>query len=286
VLVTRERRWAILLLALVTGLTAAAPTATAQPNLLQNGDFEGYNDPTKVPVYQLGPGGEPWGRAWNGGWSPAGLASSWTYAPAGGSWSGGFVARTEDFAAGWKWARSGVIFGGIKDRQVMSQTFTYNGTQEATGSLSWYDAGRPSWRTNSWFGLPNDYSVTITDVLGNTQIIGSFTSQVAGGTAANSAIDAPDARWDLANKQYWYSRSGQTFTLRPNEVYTLNFNSLSPYNTNGSVQDRTTLLDDISLFAAPVTTVPEPSTALLAGAGLLAVAAMRRRAVRRRNEAA
>ena len=284
-LVTRERRWAILLLALVTGLTAAAPTATAQPNLLQNGDFEGYNDPTKVPVYQLGPGGEPWGRAWNGGWSPAGLASSWTYAPAGGSWSGGFVARTEDFAAGWKWARSGVIFGGIKDRQVMSQTFTYNGTQEATGSLSWYDAGRPSWRYDSWFGLPNDYLVTITGA-GVTQIIGNFRSEVAGGTEANSAINFKgDARWSDENKKAWVSRSGQTFTLLPGQSYTLNFNSLSTENPNGSIQDRTTLLDDISLFASPVT-VPEPSTALLAGAGLLAVAAMRRCAVRRRNGAA
>ena len=204
----------------------------------------------------------------------------------GGFWSGGFVDRTEDFAAGWKWARSGVIFGGIKDRQVMSQTFTYNGTQEAIGSLNWYDAGRPSWRTDSWFGLPNDYLVTITGA-GVTQIIGNFRSEVAGGTEANSAINFKgDARWDLANKQYWYSRTGQTFTLRPGQAYTLNFNSLSTENPDGSIQDRTTLLDDISLFASPVTTVPEPSTVLLAGAGLLAVAAMRRRAVRRRNGAA
>ena len=201
----------------------------------------------------------------------------------GGFWSGGFVARTEDFAAGWKWARSGVIFGGIKDRQVMSQTFTYNGTQEAIGSLSWYDAGRPSWRGDTWFGLPNDYSVTITDALGNTQLIGSFTSVVAGGTESNSASNLPDDRWSQANKRAWYGRSGQTFTLLPGRTYTLSFNSQP--NSNVAVQDRTTLLDDISLFASPVT-VPEPSTALLAGAGLLAVAAMRRCAVRRRNGAA
>jgi hypothetical protein len=277
----------MLVLALVTGLAAAAPTASAQPNLLQNGDFEAYDDPFKVPVYKLGPNGEPWGRDWNGGWDAAGLASSWTYAPAGGSWSGGFVARTEDFGAGWKWARSGVIFGGIKDRQVMSQTFTYNGTEEAIGSLNWYDAGRPSWRGDSWFGLPNDYLVTITGA-GVTQTIGSFTSEVAGGTAFNSANNFGDARWSDANKKAWFSRSGQTFTLLPGQSYTLNFNSLSTKNSDGSIQDRTTLLDDISLS---VTTVPEPSTALLAGAGLLAVAAMRRRAMRRRavqrrNEAA
>jgi hypothetical protein len=156
----------------------------------------------------------------------------------------------------------------------MSQTFTYNGTQEAIGSLSWYDAGRPSWRGDSWFGLPNDYSVTITDVLGNTQMIGSFTSVVAGGTEYNSANNYVDDRWSQANKQTWFGRSGQTFTLLPGQAYTINFNSLSPINPNGSVQDRTTLLDDIVLVTSPV---PEPETYVLMMAGLGVVGFMARR---------
>jgi hypothetical protein len=73
------------LLALVSGLAATAPTATAQPvNLLKNGNFEGYTA-AQVPVYKYGPSGELWGRDWKGGWDAAGLASSWTYSPAGGS---------------------------------------------------------------------------------------------------------------------------------------------------------------------------------------------------------
>jgi hypothetical protein len=283
-LVARERLGSMFLLALVSGLTATAPTAKAGPvNLLTNGNFEGYAS-AQVPVYKYRPDGELWGRDWKGGWDAAGLASSWTDSPAGGFWSGGFVARTEDFAAGWKWAHSGVIFGGIKDRQVMSQTFIFNGTQQAIGSLSWYDAGRPSWLGNTWFGLPNDYNVSITDALGNTQMIGSFTSVVAGGTEYNSANNFGDDRWSQANKQTWFDRSGQTFTLLPGQTYTINFNSLSPINPDGSVQDRTTLLDDIALFSTPVT-VPEPSTTLLAGMGLIAVAAIRRRLVRRRGAA-
>jgi hypothetical protein len=263
-------------LLLATTLCAAFGAAQALPvNLLQNGDFEGYTT-TQVPVYETGPGGALWGRGWNGGWDATGLASSWTATPAGGSWSGGFVSRTEDFAAGWKWARSGVIFGGVKDRQVMSQTFTYNGTQEAIGSLSWYDAGRPSWRGHSWFGLPNGYSVSITDALGNTQMIGSFTSVVAGGTEYNSANDIGDDRWSQANKQTWFGRSGQEFMLLPGQSYTLNFNSLSPYNLDGSVQDRTTLLDGIVLVTSPVP-VPETFGLMLAGLGAVGLMARRRR---------
>ncbi|MFN9771615.1 MAG: PEP-CTERM sorting domain-containing protein [Burkholderiales bacterium] len=263
-------------LLLAPTLCAALGTAQAVPvNLLQNGDFEGYTT-AQVPTYKTGPGGELWGRDWKGGWDAAGLASSWTATPAGGAWSGGFVDRTEDFAAGWKWAHSGVIFGGIKDRQVMSQTFTYNGTEQATGSLSWYDAGRPSWLNHSWFGLPNEYSVTITDTLGSTQLIGTFTSEVAGGSEYNSANNFGDERWSQGNKQAWVSRSGQTFTLMPGQAYTLSFNSLSPFNLDGSVQDRTTLLDDIALVTAPI---PEPETyaLMMAGLGVMGFMARRRR---------
>jgi hypothetical protein len=60
----------------------------------------------------------------------------------------------------------------------------------------------------------------------------------------------------------------------PGQAYTLSFNSLSPFNLDGSVQDRTTLLDDIALVATPI---PEPETYVMMMAGLGVVGFMARR---------
>ncbi|MFM7533246.1 MAG: PEP-CTERM sorting domain-containing protein [Rubrivivax sp.] len=268
--------------ALAATLAAAGNAAwaqgTPQTNLLADGSFEAYSG---LIWYSSGPGGERWGRPWNNGWTEEGLQSSWRNNQPGGAWSGGQVNRTEDFAGGWKWARTGDIYGIIKDRQTVSQTFTFAGTELSFGALSWFDANRPSWRGDTYFGRPNDYSVTLTDALGNTQLIGSYTSQVFGGSQANSEVNLPDARWDLENKQGWYAKAGQqSFMLTPGMTYTLSFNSLSPYHSepDGSLRpdDRTTFLDDISLTAQPV---PEPSTLALtvAGAAMLGFVARRRR---------
>jgi hypothetical protein len=62
---------------------------------------------------------QPWGRAdfsWSGG---AGTkdSSSWTYLSGSvASWRGGAVNRSQDFGAGWKYARSGVLFGITQNR--------------------------------------------------------------------------------------------------------------------------------------------------------------------------
>lgn len=257
---------------------AAWAQSTPQTNLLADGSFEAY---AGLDWYSTGPGGARWGRPWNGGWSNEGLKSSWRDNQPGGAWSGGQVNRTEDFAGGWKWAHSGDIYGIVKDRQTMSQTFKFSGTELSFGTLSWYDANRPSWRGDTYFGRPNDYSVTLTDALGNTQLIGSYTSQVFGGLQANSEANLPDARWDLGSKQGWYAKAGQqSIMLTPGMTYTLSFNSLSPYHSepDGSLRpdDRATFLDDISLTAQPV---PEPSTLALtlAGAAMLGFVARRSR---------
>jgi hypothetical protein len=297
----------------------ASGTAMAAPNLIQDGDFEGY---TSLISYSTSPdASQKWGRHWpgyngipaaNGGtgsntgaqvegqWSTTGLQSSWRNNDPSGPWSGGQVNRTEDFAAGWKWAHSGVIFGIIKDRQVMSQTFAFTGFEISKGEIAWFDANRPSWRGHTNFGLPNPYKVTLTDDLGNVQLIGDYVSQVASALAAsvvdaNSAIDASDDRHDDANKKLWFAKQGlQEFTLTPGRTYTLSFVSMSPacsapgpvgpnceadspVGTNpdySGFQDRTTFLDDIMLTASPLggpnpsTGVPVPASVLLLGGAL------------------
>lgn len=253
-------------------------------NLIVNGDFDALTT-TQVPA--CGAGNNPWpvsycqnadplqplwGRPeykWSGGHSTKDT-SSWTYLPATsteGVWGGGFANRTEDFGAGWKWARSGNLFGGMKDRQSLTQTFTFSGSLTSYGSLEWYDAGRPSWDTELWFGAPNDYSVTIIDNLGNTQMIGGYTS-----TASN--LDG--SVWSLASRKDWVFRTQEsTFLLEPGRTYTLSFNSLAPFYPDGvGVHDRTTFLDDIVLTAAPV---PEPGSWLLGAVGGLILLLRRRR---------
>ena len=251
---------------------ALASCESSKAGIILDGSFEGQAVTQNTPYY-LQPNGQKWGAGWNNwGWS------SWqaNYA---GPWVGGGIARTEEFATGWKWAHTGDVFGIIKDRGTMSQTFTAQA--DTTAILSWYDANRNSWRGHTWFGRPNDYSVTITDNLGNTQTIGNYTSQVYGGFESNSWIDASDDRFTLENRQGWVARTGAQFNLLAGRSYTLSFNSLSPYNydSNGNisgVDDRTTLLDDISVLElAP--TVPEPSTMAIFGLGGLGLAYLRRR---------
>jgi hypothetical protein len=250
-------------IAAVAALVAGAGSAFAGP--LLDGSFENQAVLQNNP-YVLQPNGEKWGAGWNNwGWS------SWQYNFSG-AWVGGAIARTEEFGAGWKWAHTGDVFGIIKDRQTMSQTFT--ATESGIGTLSWFDANRAAWRDIDWYGRPNDYSVTITDLLGNTQIIGNYTSEVAGGNSWSSPPG--DGWWTTAGKSTWFAKSGTGFTMVAGMEYTLSFNSLSPYNYDAGgnitgVDDRTTFLDDISL-----TVIPAPGAAALLGLGGL-LAARRRR---------
>lgn len=268
-------------------LLGAIGTGSATANLITNGDFDAL---TTAQVPACGVGNNPWpasycananpaqplwGRPdfrWSGGWGTSTI-SSWTYLPTTstpGVWGGGFANRTEDFGAGWKWARSGNLYGGVKDRQTLSQTFMFTGTVISQGSLEWYDAGRPSWDSLTWFGSPNDYSVTITDDLMQTQLIGDYTS-------AASNLDG--SVWSDASKRDWVRRMGENvFTLEPGRIYTLSFNSLAPLQSDGSPQDRTTFLDDIVLTASPLgSPVPEPGALLLLGIGALSAGLARRR---------
>ena len=240
-------------------------------NLLQDGGFETQGILINVPVYSTGPNGEQWGRSWGSPSTPV----SWTYnAPvAGAAWSGGSVDRTEDMAAGWKWAHSGSMFGIIKDRQTLSQTFTFSGTEVSVGSLSWFDANRAAWKNIDWFGRANSYNVTMTDAFGSSLLIGEYTSEVAGGNSYSSPPG--NGWWTDEGKKTWFAKGSlNSFLLSPGNIYTLSFNSLSPYNGDGSIDDRTTFLDDILLTATPV---PEPVTGLLMGLGGLMIAVQRRR---------
>jgi hypothetical protein len=240
--------------AILAGVIGLASTDARAQSLLDGG-FETQAVAQNLPSYSTGPNGELWGRPWNAGWTPAGLESSWRGIAAGSPWVGGAIARTEDFATGWKWAKTGVVFGIIKDRQQMQQTFT--ASQNAIGTLTWFDCNRNSWRGDTWFGRPNDYSVTVTDNLGNVQVIGNYTSQVFGGLESNSWANLGDDRFTLPNKQGWFTRTGATVHMVAGRTYTLSFNSLSPYildnlgNITG-VDDRTTLLDDIALTSTVV----------------------------------
>ena len=253
---------------------AFASCESAQASWITDGSFENQAVLQNNP-YTTQPDGEKWGAGWGGsnwGWS------SWQYNfSVSGAWIGGAIARTEDFAAGWKWARTGDVFGIIKDRQTMSQTF--QPTTSGKGLLTWHDANRASWRELDWFGRPNDYSVTLTDSLNNVQNLGNFTSKVFGGNSYSNPV--ADGWWTQAGKTGWEARSVSNFDLVAGMTYTLKFNSLSPYyNDKDGVQqvdDRTTFLDDISLTALDISQVPEPSTLAIFGLGSLGLAFLRRR---------
>ncbi|MCE2653289.1 MAG: hypothetical protein LW650_07250, partial [Planctomycetaceae bacterium] len=125
-------------------------------------------------------------------------------------------------------------------------------------------------------GRLHDYSVVITDALGNAQLIGSYTSVVAGGNSYSQLVG--NGWWTTDGKTTWFPRTGESFILQAGMTYTLSFNSLSPYirdvmgNITG-VDDRTTFLDDIVLTTQPI---PSPGVAVLLGLGGL-LAARRRR---------
>ena len=241
----------------------ASPVLSA---IILDGSFEDQAIAQNLPHYQV-VNGEKWGRARFGGWDAPGLESSWRAVVSGTNtvWTGGSIARTEDFAAGWKWAKAGAVFGIIQGNQTMSQKFTAATSGE--GTLTWYDANRAAWRDIDWFGRPNTYSVTLLNDSTGTIQLGTFASKVAGG---NSYSDPPgDAWWTLDGKQGWYARSVSGFNLQAGMSYTLSFNSLSP-------DDRSTFLDDISLNLTS-TIVPEPSTMAIFGLGSIGLAYLRRR---------
>jgi hypothetical protein len=238
----------------------ASPVLSA---IIQDGSFENQAVLQNTP-YQSVVDGVKWGYGWG---NSSGIPSSWEAisSSVGGAWTGGSIARTEDFAAGWKWAKAGGVFGIIQGDQKMSQKFTAATSGE--GTLTWYDANRAAWRDIDWFGRPNTYSVTLLNDSTGTIQLGTFASKVAGG---NSYSDPPgNAWWTLEGKQGWYARSVSGFNLQAGMSYTLSFNSLSP-------DDRSTFLDDISLNLTS-TIVPEPSTMAIFGLGSIGLAYLRRR---------
>jgi hypothetical protein len=238
---------------------------SANAALVLDGSFENQAVLQGNPSYTPTSGafsGQPLGAGWNNwGWS------SWQgNIPGVGVWVGGAIARTEEFGAGWKWAHDGGVFGIIKDRQTMSQTFV--ATEGGVGTLDWFDANRPSWRGHTWFGRPNDYSVTLTDSNGGVQTVGNYTSAVYLGLESNSWNDWGDDRFTSAGKAGWFPKTATGFVLQGGMTYTLAFNSLAPtyVDRNGITQidDRTTLLDSISLSVSPMLDpdlVPEAGTA-------------------------
>lgn len=243
--------------------------SVASADIIIDGGFETQGARQNLPGYN--PAGAP-SQKWGAGWSNWGW-SSWQAVQSGGVWTGGSLARTEDYAAGWKWAHTGDVFAIIQNRQTMSQTFT--ATQDAVGTLTWFDANRASWRDIDWYGRPNDYSVTVTDSLGNTQVIGAYTSQVAGGNSYSTP--AGNGWWTTQGKSTWFARTGANFQMQAGVTYTLSFNSLSPYwyNADGSiggVDDRSTFLDDITLTAAVM-----PSPGVIALLGMSGVIMLRRK---------
>jgi len=251
---------------------------TASATALVDGSFENQAVLQGLPGYTGGP--NPPGGTQGAGWSNWGW-SSWQAIAPGGAWVGGSIARTEEYAAGWKWAQDGSVFGIIKDRGTMSQTFT--ATENGRMSLSWFDANRPSWKTDTWYGRPNDYSVTLTEVGSTTSPLQIFLgrSQVYLGLESNSWENKGDDRFSAAGKQGWYARSSSEFDLTLGKSYTLSFNSLSPfYGPNDEfVDDRTTFLDNISLRSSQTVPLPGTLPILIAGAGGLLLGTGRRRRV-------
>ncbi len=247
---------------LVFGLMATSQNSVFAGYIV-GGDFENQAVFQNLPSYQDGPNGEKWGRSWNDGWTTAGLASSWRDIVSGGDWAGnGAICRTEDFATGWKWARSGVVFGVLQANRTLSQTFT--ATKTETLQLSWYDANRNSWRGDTWFGRQANYQVSVTE--GMTTIAqGNYTSVVYGGSESNSQSNTSDDRFLLANKKGWFSKSLVAFNVEAGKTYTVSF-------AGTSSDDRTTLLDDVSISA-----VPEPSSLGLLSLGAIGCAFSRRR---------
>lgn len=245
-----------------------ASCESAQASWITDGSFEIQASSQSLPVYP-GPKGEQWGRAWNGGWDAAGLASSWQAVQTGGAWTGGSICRTEDFASGWKWAQQGVVFGLIQGNQTMSQKFT---ARDTTATLDWFESNRNSWRGDTWFGRQSKYKVTITDLLAGEILFESdeLTSKVKGGLESNSQTNAIDARFDDVNKKGWDPRSLTFDRLIKDREYLVSFTGL-----NGD--DRTTLLDDIRLNGGSISQVPEPSTLAIFGLGSLGLAFLRRR---------
>ncbi len=250
----------LVLLARSEGFSQVLSNSFSSQELILDGGFEQQAESQGVR-YVSQSDGSRWGAGWNNwGWS------SWNYMTPAGAWGGGGVAFTEDFTTGWKWARSGNAFGIVGVRSTLSQTFT--ATQDFIGTLSWFDANRSSWREHTWYGRPNDYSVTVTDTNGNVQVIGNYTSQVYLGLAENSWINAGDDRFSLAGKQGWFARASADFNLAAGMTYTLSFNSLSPYwyNSEGAItgaDDRVTLLDDVVLTTRAVpTATPTPTPTL------------------------